>query len=109
MSESRGRDLKPSVDAIFYEIFGFETFFRYHNFQNEIDAWDSTVSWLVEILQSAINSFYFNGFVSSHLEKRENTVWKGIKNLAKEWYPLLCRLVWGDLGLWEDVVYSVLP
>ena len=43
MSESRGRDLKPPVDDIFYEIFGFWTFFRYHNFQNEIDAWESTV------------------------------------------------------------------
>ena len=42
MSESRGRDLKPSVDGIFYETFGFGTFFRYHNFQNEIDAWEST-------------------------------------------------------------------
>ena len=44
MSESRGRDLKPPVDGMFYEIFGFGTFFRYHNFQNEIDAWESTVN-----------------------------------------------------------------
>ena len=43
MSESQGRDLKPPVDGMFYEIFGFGTFFRYHNFQNEIDAWESTV------------------------------------------------------------------
>ena len=43
MSESQGRDLKPPVDGMFYDIFGFGTFFRYHNFQNEIDAWESTV------------------------------------------------------------------
>ena len=43
MSESRGSDLKPSADGIFYEIFGFGTFFRYRNFKNEIDAWESTV------------------------------------------------------------------
>ena len=43
MSQSRGRDLKPPVDGMFHEIFGFGTFFRYHNFQNEIDAWESTV------------------------------------------------------------------
>ena len=43
MSESRGRDLNPSVDGIFYETFGFGTFFSYHNFQNKIDAWESTV------------------------------------------------------------------
>ena len=46
MSETQGRDLKPSVDGIFYETFGFGTFFRYHNFQNEIDAWESTVKWV---------------------------------------------------------------
>ena len=45
MSESQGRDLKPPVDGMFYEIFGFGTFFRYHNFQNEIDAWESTVHY----------------------------------------------------------------
>ena len=45
MSESQGRDLKPPEDGIFYENFGFGTFFWYHNFQNEIDAWESTVSW----------------------------------------------------------------
>ena len=44
MSESRGRDLKPPVDVMFYEIFEFGTFFRYQNFQNEIDAWESTVA-----------------------------------------------------------------
>ena len=43
MSESQGRDLKPPLDGIFYEFFGFGTFLRYHNFQNEIDAWESTV------------------------------------------------------------------
>ena len=43
MSQSRVRDLKPPVDGMFYEIFGFGTFFRYHNSQNEIDAWESTV------------------------------------------------------------------
>ena len=30
---------------MFYEIFVFRTFFRYHNFQNEIDAWESTVHY----------------------------------------------------------------
>ena len=44
MSRSQGRDLKPPVDGMFYETFGFGTFFRYHNFKNEIDAWDTTVS-----------------------------------------------------------------
>ena len=43
MSQSRGKDLKPPVDGMFYEIFGFGTFFRYHNSQNKIDAWESTV------------------------------------------------------------------
>ena len=43
MSESQGRDLKPPVDGMFYEIFGFGTFFRHHNFKNEIDAWETTV------------------------------------------------------------------
>ena len=43
MSESQGRDLKPPEDGMFYENFGFGTFFWYHNFQNEIDAWESTV------------------------------------------------------------------
>ena len=43
MAESWGRDLKPLVDGLFYEIFGFGTFFRYHNFKNEIDAWEITV------------------------------------------------------------------
>ena len=45
MSESRGKDLKPPVDGMFYDNFWFGTFFRYHNFQNEIDAWESTVPW----------------------------------------------------------------
>ena len=45
MSESQGRDLKPPVDGMFYDNFGFGTFFRYHNFQNEIDAWESTVRY----------------------------------------------------------------
>ena len=54
MSESRGRDLKPPVDDIFYEILGFWTFFRYHNFQNEIDAWESTVSWTIILLAQAL-------------------------------------------------------
>ena len=44
MVESWGRDLKPLVDGLFYEIFGFGTFFRYHNFKNEIDAWETTVA-----------------------------------------------------------------
>ena len=43
MSESWGRDLQPTVDGIFYDFFGFGTFFRYHNLENEIDAWESTV------------------------------------------------------------------
>ena len=43
MSESQGRDLKPPEDGMFYENFGFGTFFWYHNFQHEIDAWESTV------------------------------------------------------------------
>ena len=47
MSQSRGRDLKPPVDGMFYEIFGFGTFFRYHNFQNEIDVWESTVTCII--------------------------------------------------------------
>ena len=34
MSESQGRDLKPPEDGMFYENFGFGTFFWYHNFQN---------------------------------------------------------------------------
>ncbi len=46
MSESQGRDLKPPEDGMFYENFGFGTFFWYHNFQNEIDAWESTVHFL---------------------------------------------------------------
>ena len=49
MSESQGRDLKPPEDGMFYENFGFGTFFWYHNFQNEIDAWESTVQCIVEI------------------------------------------------------------
>ena len=43
MAEILGRDLKPLVDGLFYENFGFGTFFWYHNFQHEIDAWESTV------------------------------------------------------------------
>ena len=43
MPESQGKDLKPPEDGKFYENFGFGTFFWYHNFQNEIDAWESTV------------------------------------------------------------------
>ena len=43
MSESQGRDLKPPEDGMLYENFGFGTFFWYHNFQHEIDAWESTV------------------------------------------------------------------
>ena len=50
MSESQGRDLKPPEDGMFYENFGFGTFFWYHNFQNEIDAWESTVPSLNAIL-----------------------------------------------------------
>ena len=38
-----GQGLKPPVDGIFYQVFGFWTFFRHHNFQHEIDAWESTV------------------------------------------------------------------
>ena len=45
MSESQGRDLKPPEDGMFYENFGFGTFFWYHNFQNEIDAWESIVQF----------------------------------------------------------------
>ena len=48
MSESQGRDLKPPEDGMFYENFGFGTFFWYHNFQNEIDAWESTVHNIFE-------------------------------------------------------------
>ena len=51
MSQSRGRDLKPLVDGMFYEIFRYGTFFRYHNFQNEIDAWESTVPWYILCIQ----------------------------------------------------------
>ena len=40
MAESWGRDLKPLVDGLFYEIFG--TILRYHNFKNEIGAWKTT-------------------------------------------------------------------
>ena len=43
MAEIWGRDLKPPVDGLFYQIFGFGTFFRYHNFKIEIDAWETTV------------------------------------------------------------------
>ena len=43
MAESWGRGLKPPVDGLFYEIFGFGSFFRYHYFKNEIDAWENTV------------------------------------------------------------------
>ena len=52
MSESQGRDLKPPEDGMFYENFGFGTFFWYHNFQNEIDAWESTVNCLFLFLQN---------------------------------------------------------
>ena len=43
MAESWGRDLKPPVDGLFHGIFGFGAFFMYHNFKNQIDAWESTV------------------------------------------------------------------
>ena len=43
MAESWGRDLKPPVHGWLQEIFGFGTFFRYHNFKNKIDAWETTV------------------------------------------------------------------
>ena len=46
MSERWGRDLKLPLNGMFYEIFGFGTFFRYHNFHNKIDAWESTVQTL---------------------------------------------------------------
>ena len=49
MSESQGRDLKPPEDGMFYENFGFGTFFWYHNFQHEIDAWESTVELQVKL------------------------------------------------------------
>ena len=48
MSESQGRDLKPPEDGMFYENFGFGTFFWYHNFQHEIDAWESTVHYYLQ-------------------------------------------------------------
>ena len=47
MSESQGRDLKPPEDGMFSKNFGFGTFFWYHDFQNEIDAWESTVEWIL--------------------------------------------------------------
>ena len=50
MAEIWGRDLKPPVDGLFYWVFGFGTFFRYHSFKIEIDAWETTVdrvSWLL--------------------------------------------------------------
>ena len=50
MSESQGRDLKPPEDGMFYENFGFGTFFWYHNFQHEIDAWESTVHYNYTVL-----------------------------------------------------------
>ena len=43
MAEIWGRDLKPPVDGLFYWIFGFGTFFRYHDFKHEIDTWDPNV------------------------------------------------------------------
>ena len=55
MSESQGRDLKPPVDGMFYEIFGFGTFFRYHNFQNEIDAWESIVEAPFHVMERQIH------------------------------------------------------
>ena len=45
MAESWGRDLKPPVNGWLYEIFGFGTFFRYLDFKNKIDAWETTVPW----------------------------------------------------------------
>ena len=67
MSESQGRDLKPPVDGMFYEIFGFGTFFRYHNFQNEIDAWESTVQWIVINILS--QTYYKKQEVFSHFPR----------------------------------------
>ena len=61
MSQSQGRDLKPPVDGMFYDIFGFGTFFRYHNFQNEIDAWESTVRGVIDLPSRQINEFSQKG------------------------------------------------
>ena len=67
MAESWGRDLKPLVDGLFYEIFGFGTFFRYHNFKNKIDAWETTVQCRFFYVSS--NGLILN--ICSHTEATE--------------------------------------
>ena len=61
MSESQGRDLKPPEDGMFYENFGFGTFFWYHNFQNEIDAWESTVQRGLSFVTKTVLHFLKKG------------------------------------------------
>ena len=43
MAESQGKGLKTPVNGLLRKNFGFGPLFGYHNFQNEIDTWETTV------------------------------------------------------------------
>ena len=63
MAESWGRILRPLVDGLFYEFFVFGTFFGYHDFQNEIDAWETTVPSTGAILPACHEMIYIKKVV----------------------------------------------
>ena len=43
MAESQGKGLKTPVNGLFHENFEFGPLFKYDNFQNQIDTWETTV------------------------------------------------------------------
>ena len=43
IAESPGKDLKTRTNGLLRKIFEFVPFLGYHNFQNKIDTWETTV------------------------------------------------------------------
>ena len=45
MAESWGKGLKPPVNGSLHKNFEFGRSFGYHDFQNQIGTWETTVCW----------------------------------------------------------------
>ena len=43
MAESQGKGSRTPVNGLFHENFEFGPLFKYDNFQNQIDTWETTV------------------------------------------------------------------
>ena len=46
MAESWGNGLKTPVNGLLHDKFQFGPLFRHHNFQNQINTWETTVQRL---------------------------------------------------------------